>query len=51
MFIKIGDPNPIVAIIDPIDVDDKKTKKIFRKTVKSIRDGQKVIADLKEEKK
>lgn len=42
MFIKVGDLNPI-TIVDPVDVDDKSTKKIFKKTIKNIKDSQKVI--------
>lgn len=36
MFIKIGDATPL-TIIDPIDIDDKSTKKALDKTVKNLK--------------
>ena len=42
MFIKIGDPNPI-TIVDPVDVNDESTKKVFKKAIKTVKDSQKVV--------
>lgn len=53
MFNKTGDSHPITIIDNLTDVDDKNTRKIFKKTLKNVKGLQKteIPAQVKESEK